>query len=124
GTGVDMGGLHAALGVVAALVQRARTGRGAYLDASCSDGAIAANLGLGALANLGEVPANISALDMGPRYNVYGTSDHKVIFLCPIEQRFWFSFCEVIGRPDLRDRGRWDGPMDFGHDDPALRDEI
>lgn len=36
-------------------------------------------------------------------YNVYRTSDGKLVTLAALEAKFWREFCDVAGRPDLAD---------------------
>lgn len=127
GIGVEQAALHAALGIVSALLRRSRTGQGQYLDASCWDGSVASNQRFLAALNLSSSDEAIGASGcggLGPRYNVYGTKDDRVIFLCPLEKKFWFDFCTAIDRPEWKDRGAWRERMDFGNDDPALREDI
>lgn len=127
GQGMELGALNAALAVAAALAQRSRTGVGQYIDVSCWDAAAGASQGIQAALNLGSASAAFDAAGKGghgPRHNVYGTADDKVIFLCPLEKKLWLRFCTVIDRPEWSDRGTWIGPMDFGTDDPMLRDDI
>jgi crotonobetainyl-CoA:carnitine CoA-transferase CaiB-like acyl-CoA transferase len=129
GLAIELGALHAALAVTAALVRRSRTGQGEYLDISCWDAAVASNSSnrrFAAALNLGsadQAPGG-SGRGIGARYNVYGTKDDRVIFLGALEKRFWEPFCVAVGRPDWAARGVWDNHMDFGDDDPALRDDV
>jgi len=129
GLAIELGGLHAALAVAAALVRRARTGEGQYLDVSCWDAGVAsnsANRRLVAALNLGspdDAPGG-AGQGIGARYNVYGTKDDRVIFLGALEKRFWEPFCIAVGRPEWATRGVWDSHMDFGDDDPTLRDDV
>jgi crotonobetainyl-CoA:carnitine CoA-transferase CaiB-like acyl-CoA transferase len=130
GLSIELGALHAALAVAAALVRRSRTGEGAYLDISCWDAGVASNSSnrrfAGAL-NLGSADAAPGAAGrggLGARYNVYGTKDDRVIFLGALERRFWEPFCVAVERPEWATRGVWDNHMDFGDDDPSLRDDV
>ncbi|HET9770491.1 MAG TPA: CaiB/BaiF CoA-transferase family protein [Acidimicrobiia bacterium] len=129
GLAIELGALHAALAVAAALVRRCRTGQGEYLDISCWDAAIASNSSnrrFVAALNLGSAdraPGG-SGRGIGARYNVYGTRDDRVIFLGALEKRFWEPFCIAVGRPDWAARGVWENHMDFGDDDPSLRDDV
>jgi alpha-methylacyl-CoA racemase len=122
--GIDQGAMHAALGVLAALVHRLRTGEGRYLDVSCWDGAVAASKAFGTAVNFGRTvqldPFAKGAAVAGPKYNVYATKDDRLILICPVERKFWVAFCSLIGRDDWADRGTWKGHMDTGDDDPAL----
>ena len=54
--------------------------------------------------------------DHGSRYAIYHAGDAKLIMVCPIEQKFWTSFVDLLGLPqELLSRGKWDTTrMDFG----------
>jgi alpha-methylacyl-CoA racemase len=94
------GGMQAVMGILAALVQRASTGEGAYLDVSAADGV----LSLMALA-VDEYLA--VGVEPGPRhgmltgryacYDVYGCSDGGWITVAAIEPRFWANLCKAVG---------------------------
>jgi crotonobetainyl-CoA:carnitine CoA-transferase CaiB-like acyl-CoA transferase len=125
--GLETGSTHAALGVVAALLRRSRTGEGCFIDAACWEGALAANRHLPPALNLpaGAFEDPLREGGIGPKYNVYGTKDDKVLLLCPIEKKFWLAFCAAVGHEEWADRGHYgDLPMDYGESDPALRDDI
>ena len=127
--GLEMGSTHAALGVLAALLRRSRTGEGCYIDAACWEGALAANRQMPPALNLPAVGMDfedpLRPGGPGPKYNVYGTKDDKVVLICPIEKKFWIAFCSVVGHDEWIDRGHYgDLPMDYGESDPALRDDI
>ena len=129
GLAIELGALHAALAVAAALVRRCRTGQGEYLDISCWDAAVASNSAgrrFAAALNLGsaDLAPGGTGGGIGARYNVYGTKDDRVIFLGALEKRFWAPFCAAVGRPEWATRGVWDNHMDFGDDDPSLRDDV
>ena len=77
------GGMYAALGIMAALLSRAKTGRGQYIDISMLDGIIAllpfpASMFLSA----GAVPQKGDTLLSGryPCYNVYETKGWRIYF--------------------------------------------
>jgi alpha-methylacyl-CoA racemase len=125
--GLEMGSAHAALGVVAALLARSRTGRGCHLDVAAWESALSANRRLPPALNLppGAFDDPLREGGIGPKYNVYGTKDDKVLLLCPIEKKFWTAFCTAVGHEEWIDRGHYgDRPMDYGETDPALRDDI
>ena len=129
GLAIELGALHAALAVAAALVRRARTGEGQYLDVSCWDAGMAsnsANRRFVAALNLGsaDLAPGGAGSGLGARYNVYGTKDDRVIFLGALEKRFWEPFCVAVGRPEWASRGVWENHMDFGDDDPSLRGDV
>ena len=127
--GLEVGSVHAALGVVAGLLQRSRTGEGCYIDAACWESGVSVNRHMGPALNLPALGMSfddpLRAGGSGPKYNVYGTKDDKVVLLCPIEKKFWAAFCTVVGHEEWTDRGHYgDLPMDYGDSDPALRDDI
>ncbi|HEY6420053.1 MAG TPA: CaiB/BaiF CoA-transferase family protein [Candidatus Binataceae bacterium] len=98
------GGMHGAIGVLAALMARTHTGRGQYVDISMMDGSLAllAQSFATFFAN-GQVPQRgETILDGGiPNYNVYATSDGKFITIGSIEPWFFANLCRTLGREDL-----------------------
>lgn len=124
----DTGGTSAALAVLAALVQRGRTGKGQYVDASCWDAGVSANRAFGLHLNFGsrrDRSYSAESLLQGAKYNVYCTADDRVVLVAPIEQVFWERFCVVVGREEWLARGNWiDGQPDVTTDDLVLRMEI
>lgn len=101
----DLGGgaLPAAIGVLAALLERRQTGKGRRLDISLTRGATA--LGVIALANAaaGQVePRGQGFLTGGlPCYRCYRTADGRFLALGALEPEFFSAFCAAIERPDL-----------------------
>ena len=94
------GGMQAVIAILAALVQRAATGEGAYLDVSVADGVIALmSLYVDEYFATGEVP--------GPRHNiltgryacydVYRCSDDRWIAVGAIEPHFYANLCRALG---------------------------
>jgi alpha-methylacyl-CoA racemase len=102
------GGLLLALGIAAAIVERAASGRGQVIDAAMVDGA-AMVLGpffvAAASGAWGERGTN--HLDGGAHfYNVYETSDGKWVAVGAIEPQF---YAELLSRLGLDDDGhQWD----------------
>lgn len=118
----ELGGVNAALAIVAAVMRAKLTGQGAWLDASCWDAAVEANrLWLGHLAATDAPLFDIA--DLGALYNVYETSDGRVVLIAFIEHKFFASFCRGVGREDLLTR--WEGQdVSFAADDDALAEEL
>ena len=111
------GGMHAVMAILAALVRRATTGAGAYLDVSIADGM----LGLMALAvdeylATGEEPGPRHGLLTGRYacYDTYPTRDGKWLTVAAIEPHFWANLCEQLGL------AQWTAHQ---HDD-AVQDQI
>lgn len=109
------GGMLLAMGILAALFERASSGRGQVVDASMVDGAalLATSLyGLRAAgAWAGERGTNM--LDGGaPFYDTYETADGKYVAVGAIEMRFWGDLVKVLGLegedlPFHFDRNEW-----------------
>ncbi len=92
--------MQAVIAILAALVQRAATGEGAYLDVSVADGVVALmSLYVDEYFATGEVP--------GPRHNiltgryacydVYRCADDKWIAVAAIEPHFYANLCRALG---------------------------
>jgi alpha-methylacyl-CoA racemase len=94
------GGMHAAIAILAALLRRARTGRGEFLDVSVAEGV------LSLMALLVDEHLATGA-DPGPGhdvlsgrfacYGVYGTRDRKWLAVAAIEAAFWGNLCRALG---------------------------
>ncbi len=81
--------MRAALAILAALVERQRTGRGGIVEAPIQQAADAWSL----------FP---STADLASAcYMLYETADRRWLALGALEPKFWRGFCERIGRPDL-----------------------
>jgi alpha-methylacyl-CoA racemase len=96
------GAQGAVIGVLAALVERARTGRGRVIDVAMAQG----STGL-LLPHLGEgehPPENM--LDGSrPCYRVYACKGGGRYALGALEPKFWQRFCDAIGRSQWADQG-------------------
>ncbi len=99
-----VGGWSAAAAILAALVERGRTGRGAVIDAPLVDAAGHANLM--AWAEEADAPRAagepLALTGAYPCYNLYATSDGGRVALACLEPVYWKRFCDVVGRRDLR----------------------
>ena len=109
------GGMFLAFGVVCALVERARSGRGQVVDAAMVDGAAALMTMMHGLRHLGmwtdERGTNL--LDTGAHfYDVYETKDGRFVSIGSIEPQF---YAELLKHTDLEgaelprqmERGKW-----------------
>lgn len=116
------GGMLLALGVVAALLEAARSGRGQVVDAAMVDGAALLTTQLHELlaAGLWADRRGANLLDgTAPFYAVYETADARHLAVGALEPQFWAELLERIGVPadDLPaqlDRDSW----------PVLRDRL
>lgn len=98
------GGMNAALGIMAALIVRQRTGRGQYIDISMLDGVVAMlPFPASMLWSLGQSPRRGDTLLSGryPCYQVYETKDGGFISIGALEPRFWEALCKKLGREDF-----------------------
>ena len=90
-----LGAFQASTAICAALVQRARTGRGQHLDISLLDGAFFTLIHLASL-HFADVPLRRGELPLSGRlagYNVYRTRDGRYLALGFLEPKFWEQFC-------------------------------
>jgi crotonobetainyl-CoA:carnitine CoA-transferase CaiB-like acyl-CoA transferase len=94
-------GVQAAATVLASLVARFRTGKGAYLDLSLAETVLAWQSG-GLTASLRRVHAPERAANLlnggAACYNLYRTADGRFVSLGNIEEKFWANFCTAVGR--------------------------
>jgi crotonobetainyl-CoA:carnitine CoA-transferase CaiB-like acyl-CoA transferase len=104
---VGGGGLTAAVGILAALHDRQRTGRGRFVDISMLDGAVAW-LGFHAAGYFidGVAPTRGQMRLSGQLacYRVYRTADDKHVTVGALEPQFWAALCKALGVPELADR--------------------
>jgi crotonobetainyl-CoA:carnitine CoA-transferase CaiB-like acyl-CoA transferase len=101
----DIGGgtLMAAIGILAALLARAHTGRGQLVDIAMLDGAVAWNVYHVLLHLIGRGTER-GATQLTGRYAcyaVYETRDGKYVTVGALEPHFWQNLCTHLGRPDL-----------------------
>jgi alpha-methylacyl-CoA racemase len=111
------GGMHAVIAILAALVHRAATGEGAYLDVSVADGVLSLmSLHLDEHLATGAVPGPRHDLLTGrfACYDVYPCRDGRWLAVGAIEPAFYANLCRALGCE------QW-----IGHqDDDALQEQI
>ncbi len=94
------GSLWSATAILAALVGRHRTGKGAHLDISMTEGALAlltaelGNLDCGAHPTRGTATLNGGMAC----YGVYAASDGRYLAVGALEPKFWIALNQAIGR--------------------------
>jgi alpha-methylacyl-CoA racemase len=106
------GSLMGLAGLLAAVIERQKTGRGQWVDVAMFDGALSLAVMVFATVEQGlETPAPAGMLLNGrmPCYGVYRTKDDRHITLGAIEFKFWEAFCKAVDRPDLLG-GQYGGP--------------
>jgi crotonobetainyl-CoA:carnitine CoA-transferase CaiB-like acyl-CoA transferase len=103
------GALGAVTEVLAALLERERTGRGRHIVVSMTHGShrLAAH-------RLGGDPLPRFLTGGVPCYAVYPTADRRWLTVGALEPKFWRRLCEVLERPDLAGR----------QFDPSAADEV
>lgn len=114
----DLGGgaLMGAFGILAALRERDRSGRGQFVDVSMSDGALSWLTLVAAQYLCDAKPFGRGSLALGGGlvcYRPYRCADGWVT-LAALEPKFWRNFCEGVGRADLVD-GQFEPPGSETH---------
>lgn len=109
------GGAYLAMGILAALLEASRSGRGQVVDAAMVDGAASLMTlfyGLHAAGQWRE-QRGCNLLDGGaPFYRAYRTSDDEYIIVCAIENKFFRTLLELLDIRDIdpadqHDRRKW-----------------
>jgi alpha-methylacyl-CoA racemase len=113
------GALWGATAILGALVGRARTGKGAHLDISMTEGALAlmgaelGNMDCGAKPTRG-----METLNGGLAcYGVYRTKDDRYLAVGALEPKFWIALNTAIGRPPV-------AAELIDKDQPRIRNEL
>lgn len=99
----DMGGgLFGTIGILAALVDRAVTGRGTQIDIAMFDSQIALlENAVARYLNAGDVPQRLgSRHPLIAPFQAFSTKD-ELIVVCVDTEPQWVRFCDAIGRADL-----------------------
>ncbi len=116
------GGLHLAFGVVCALLEAQRSGKGQVVDGAMVDGVMALVATFYAMHKMGmhTDARGTNLFDGGaPFYNIYRTADDKYVSVAPIEPHFYAQLLDKLGLagedlPDQNDQSQW----------PALRERF
>jgi crotonobetainyl-CoA:carnitine CoA-transferase CaiB-like acyl-CoA transferase len=98
------GGMSAAVGILAALTARGRTGKGQYVDVSLTDAVVElTSLQIIPYLIMGIVPKRGETMLTGewPWYNVYETKDGKHISIGALEPWFYANLCQLLGRENF-----------------------
>lgn len=101
------GGLQAVVAILAALVSRAATGEGSYLDVAVADGVLALmSLQVDdVLATGAEQPPGTAPLSgRYACYDVYRTADDRWLAVAAIEAKFWANLCRALDLEPLIDK--------------------
>jgi len=99
----DLGGLHGALGALAALRHRDQTGEGQHIDIALQDAMLFQSNGLPTLGAMGIAPGrNGNEFGFAVPANVYECSDGP-IYLGVLLDAHWKILVDILGQPDLAD---------------------
>jgi alpha-methylacyl-CoA racemase len=93
------GGMHAVMSILAALVQRNRTGAGAYLDVSVADGVLGfMSLFIDEYLATGTEPGPGHNILTGRYacYDLYSCADGRWLSVAAIEPHFWANLCRAL----------------------------
>ncbi len=99
-------GLLAAIGILAALVARQKTGRGQFIDVSMLDGVLSILSTVSGFLRPSGEPAQAEYLGGGvlPAYHVYETKDGRHVALGIFRPQSWQALCRALGREEYSDR--------------------
>jgi alpha-methylacyl-CoA racemase len=113
----DFGGgaLYLAMGVLAAMLEASRSGRGQVVDAAIVDGTASLMTMFHSFLQMGAwiTERGVNIIDGGaPFYDVYETSDGKFVSVAAVEAKFYGELVERMGLardslPKQHDRKRW-----------------
>jgi alpha-methylacyl-CoA racemase len=105
------GSLYAVVEILAALLERERTGRGRHITVSMTHNShrLAAH-------RLHGEPERTLTGGLAC-YGIYKTADGRFLTITPVEAKFWRRLCELIGRVDLVER-------QYEEDQEALADDL
>ncbi len=98
------GSLFAAIGILAALISKQRTGQGQYIDTSMTDGLVSLlAVPLSFTFSGASMPGRVSneSHKNFPCYRIYSTADERHLTVGPLETHLWASLVTKLGRPDL-----------------------
>ncbi len=123
-----LGGAQTAVqGILAALLAVKMGGPGRFVDVAMTDAAFAHHLMPLLALNCGgrtAAPARDFLTGGVPCYGIYRCSDGRYMAVGALELKFWQTCCDVLQRPDLKDR-HWSIGQDIGSDDAmAVKAEL
>jgi crotonobetainyl-CoA:carnitine CoA-transferase CaiB-like acyl-CoA transferase len=98
------GGLMAAVGILTAIVERERTGRGRFVDISMLDGVVSwLSIHASPFFVHGEVPERGRMRLSGELacYRVYRCADDRYVTVGALEPQFWAALCTALNVPEL-----------------------
>lgn len=116
------GTLNAAMGILAAIIHRDKTGEGQFIDVSIFDGLLAHSVialsHLNSKETLGFDSSGMLCGDMHC-YNIYETSDNRFLGLAALEYKFWQRFCMAANKPEWLSKH-----ISFGKESHEMAEEL
>jgi alpha-methylacyl-CoA racemase len=104
------GSLFAAFGIVSALYEREKSGRGQFVDAAMVDGCLSMMAMMFPLWRTEVIPARGEGLFAAPFYRTYVCADGRYVAVGALERGFFEALWAGLGfrdPPDHFDKGRW-----------------
>jgi crotonobetainyl-CoA:carnitine CoA-transferase CaiB-like acyl-CoA transferase len=111
-----IGGMYAAIAILAALQERAQSGRGQQIDISLLD-CVTSLLSYQGVYHLvsGIIPGRQGrGHDSIPTYRTYTASDGEDVTITANTERMWRALCQVVGKPELVEDPRF-ATLDVRH---------
>lgn len=104
----NMSGWMGAMGALAALHYRRRSGRGQWVDASLIDAMLTtSDVKLMGVANADyQIKRTGNGTDLGAPLDLYRCADGRWLYVHALYDHLWRRLCDAIGRPELKDDER------------------
>ena len=101
------GSCHAVMGILAAVIHRAQTGEGQFVDISMTDAAFTLHALTAPPALVAGIQPEMEGtqLNGGSFYDCYETADGRWFSVGGLEPQFFMAFCAALGRPELAPMG-------------------
>lgn len=105
------GGMYLAFGIVCALLERTRSGKGQVIDAAIVDGVASLSIFIHGLMAAGQwqAPRGGNILDGGaPFYALYETADHRHMAVGAIESKFFANLLAKLNLSEISLSDQWE----------------
>ena len=120
------GSLHAVIAILAAVVERGRSGMGQYIDISMTDCAATLNNMAASASLAGNQHQQIESgyLNGGTFYDYYQTQDDRYLSIGSLEPQFMQGLAQLLDLPIILEKGASFAPEDHALVKQAIRDKI
>lgn len=100
------GSMHAMIAILAAVIERQKSGLGQYIDISMTD-CVASLNSMAAAASLADAPQYVEAelLNGGHFYDYYRTRDGRYLSIGSLEPQFMLGLAEALALPIIAEKG-------------------